>query len=449
MATVHIGRMSGPMGFSRTVAIKCLRSMPGQEGELSLMLLDEARVAARIQHPYVIPTMDVVAEQGELLVVMEYVHGESLAKLQRRSIARGERIDPALAVTIVVEVLQGLHAAHEVVDESGRALGVVHRDVSPQNVLVGADGIARVLDFGIAKAIGRAQTTREGQLKGKLAYMSPEQLLGDDVDRRTDVFAAGIVLWELLTTERLFAGPDEKATIGKLLACNVRAPGVDAGLDAIVRKALSKDPAARYATALEMAQALEVWGPGVAASRIGAWVDALSHDDLAARRLRVTEIESSKDADGRGASVETSDPTKSAQAVSVHASSPERARRTGVWVVPVLVATGVVTAGYALVLRQRPVAREAAGAEAPEPTTIPSATSAPPSGAAVPPATTSAASASAHAAASAPARATTNVHPAAVVPRAAPSASAKVDCTVPYTLDEDGRKRYKRECLHE
>src|SRR5262249_50892141 len=153
------------------------------------MFLDEARLAARIKHPNVVPTLDVVAEDGELFLVMEYVHGESLSRLLRVAINRGEMVPPRIVSSIIAGVLYGLHAAHEAKSESGEPLNIVHRDVSPQNILVGSDGVVRVLDFGVAKAAGRLHTTREGQLKGKIAYMPPEQLNNKPLTRRADVYA--------------------------------------------------------------------------------------------------------------------------------------------------------------------------------------------------------------------------------------------------------------------
>src|SRR5271154_2384991 len=191
MATVHFGRLSGPAGFSRTVAIKRLHPNLAKDPEFVAMFLDEARLAARIRHPNVIPTLDVVATEGEIFLVMDYVQGESLSRLIRAAVARGERIPPDMVAALMVGVLHGLHAAHEAKSDHGEPLGIVHRDVSPHNILVGTDGAARVLDFGVAKAIGRSQNTREGQIKGKLAYMAPEQVRGS-VSRRTDVYAASV-----------------------------------------------------------------------------------------------------------------------------------------------------------------------------------------------------------------------------------------------------------------
>src|SRR5262249_10094220 len=157
----------------------------------------------------VVPTLDVVAGEGELFLVMEYVQGESLARLERVMKDRKQRIPFRILATIISNALFGLHAAHEAKNERGEPLEIVHRDVSPHNILVGTDGVARVLDFGVAKAAGRVQTTREGQLKGKLAYMAPEQIHGTPVSRRTDVYASGVVLWEAITGQRLFTGENE------------------------------------------------------------------------------------------------------------------------------------------------------------------------------------------------------------------------------------------------
>src|SRR5579859_759387 len=206
MATVHFGRQSGAAGFSRTVAIKRLHPNLAKDPEFVAMFLDEARLVARIRHPNVVPTLDVVATEGEVFVVMEYVHGESLAKIRSAMLKAGRVADPRIVSAIMSSVLHGLHAAHEAKSEIGQPLNIVHRDVSPQNVLVGIEGTARVLDFGVAKAIGRVQTTREGQIKGKLAYMPPEQLHGGRVTRQADVYAAAVVTWETLTGARLFAG---------------------------------------------------------------------------------------------------------------------------------------------------------------------------------------------------------------------------------------------------
>ena len=211
------GALIGQVGFSRTVAIKRVHPQFAKDPDFVSMLLDEARIAARIKHPNVVPVLDVVALESELFLVMEYVLGESLAKLLRACRTTDTALTPAMAGSLVAGVLEGLHAAHEAVSEHGEPLNIVHRDVSPQNILVGADGVPRLLDFGIAKAAGRLQTTRSGQVKGKLPYMAPEQILGNLVDRRTDVFSAGVVLWETLAGRRLFESDNDAAVYRKVL----------------------------------------------------------------------------------------------------------------------------------------------------------------------------------------------------------------------------------------
>ncbi len=298
MAVVHIGRLLGPVGFARTVAIKRLHPHLARNPEFVAMFLDEARLAARIRHPNVVSTLDVVATEGELFVVMEYVPGDALARLLHAARERGEAVPLPVAASVMVDVLHGLHAAHEASDERGQPLGLVHRDVSPHNVLVGTDGAAHLIDFGIAKAAGRAQVTREGQLKGKLAYMAPEQLKGGAarVDRRADVFGASVVFWEMLTGKRLFEGEDEGEIYGKVLRADVVKPSKVAGgdrdrTDAIVLRGLARNPDKRFPTARAMALAIEQELPLAPASQVGQWVERLGGETLAERALRIAEVE--------------------------------------------------------------------------------------------------------------------------------------------------------------
>jgi serine/threonine protein kinase len=298
MASVHFGRLLGAAGFSRTVAIKRLHPHLAEDPDFLSTMIDEAHVAARVHHPNVVPTLDVVAEGTELLVVMEYVRGESLSRLFRTEAARLERIPLPIAIAVAVGALHGLHAAHEATSEHGDPLAIVHRDVSPQNILVGIDGVARVIDFGVAKATGRLQTTRPGVLKGKMAYMAPEQLSGGEVSRRVDIYALGVVLWEVLAGKRLFAGESDEQLVVKILVGakeppSQHTPGVPAELDAIVMRALSKNPAERFASAREMADALMRVVTPAFPPTVGEWVEALAHDALSRRTAQVAEIESS------------------------------------------------------------------------------------------------------------------------------------------------------------
>jgi len=299
MATVHIGRLLGKAGFSRTIAVKRLHPQFARDQDFVAMFLDEARLASRIRHPNVVPVIDVIAEDEDLLLVMEYVQGESLSRLIKG--CRPNPVPVQVALAAMTSVLHGLHAAHEAKSEHGGSLEIVHRDVSPQNVLIGVDGVTRVLDFGVAKAAHRAQTTREGQLKGKLAYMAPEQLRRDDVDRRTDIYAASVVLWEALTGQRLFDAGSEARTVMKILEERVPLPSevrpeLPSAIDALVLRGLAREPNDRFKTAREMAVALEKSGVAFAPSSvIGEWVESIASAQLGARASRIAEIESRTD----------------------------------------------------------------------------------------------------------------------------------------------------------
>ncbi len=210
------------------------------------------------------------------------------------------RLPPRVAVAIVVDVLHGLHAAHEAVGEGGDPLGIVHRDVSPHNVLVGVDGIARVLDFGVAKAVGRVQTTREGQLKGKLAYMAPEQIALADVDRRADVFAAGIVLWEALVGRQLFAYDGPARILDAILRDPIDAPSAVAAtpeaLDRVVLRALERDRERRYPTAAAMAEALEAALPVASRREVADALEARLGPRIERRRALLRRVEATTQA---------------------------------------------------------------------------------------------------------------------------------------------------------
>jgi serine/threonine-protein kinase len=208
---------------------------------------------------------------------------------------RSERVDPSIAVGIMLGALDGLHAAHEAKNDRGVPLDIVHRDVSPQNILVGVDGVTRVVDFGVAKAVGRLQTTDDGRPKGKAAYMAPEQIRGEAVDRRADVWAASVVLWEMLSGQRLFTGDSAAAVMHAVLRGGAETPsahGAPPELDAIVMRGLSATPAERFETAREMALALEEARTPASTRVIGEWVEAKAQDTLRSRAARVEEMES-------------------------------------------------------------------------------------------------------------------------------------------------------------
>jgi serine/threonine-protein kinase len=299
MATIHIGRLLAEVGsFSHTVAIKRLLPQFSKDAEFRQMFLEEARLAARIRHANVVQVLDVVSTVEELFLVMEFIQGETITRLTRVDRKRSRIVPMPIALAIMVDALQGLHAAHEAKDEMGRPLEIVHRDISPHNIMVGHDGRARVLDFGIAKASSSSQSTREGEVKGKFAYMSPEQLSSATVDRRADLFAASIVLWEMLSARRLFQAPDPAAIVGRVLNGVIQKPsevaqGLPMLLDAIVMKGLDRDPKKRFQTAAEFAKAIETSGLPIARpTEVGAWVNRIAGDTLKKRARRVAEIES-------------------------------------------------------------------------------------------------------------------------------------------------------------
>ena len=307
MATVHFGRLSGPVGFSRTVAIKRLHPHYAKDPEFVTMFLDEARLCGRIRHPNVVPTLDVVATEGEIFIVMEYVAGEAFSKLMKTAQQRNIPVPPRVAATIISSVLHGLHAAHQAKDEHGRELGIVHRDVSPQNILVGSDGTSRVLDFGVAKAAGRLQTTRDGQVKGKIAYMPPEQLSGGVISRQSDIYAASVVLWEALCGRRLFDGETEalvlvRAIEGKIDPPSMFNPELTPAVDEIVMRGLARDPAARFATARDMALAIEQQIGLASPYEVGEWVEQVAADEIARRARTIAEIESASLTEPAGSS---------------------------------------------------------------------------------------------------------------------------------------------------
>jgi serine/threonine-protein kinase len=270
MAAVYKGRLDGPIGFTRTVAVKRLHAQFVSNREFVARFAAEARLAAQIHHANVVQTLDFLEMQGELFLILEYVEGSTLSALLSRARVQGVPLPVPVVTGILLGALQGLSAAHELRDARGQLLQLVHRDFSPQNVIVGLDGVARVLDFGIAKVANWNITSTDGVVPGKLAYMSPEQAAAADVDQRSDVFAAGIVLWEALTGRRLFGGKELSgaAVLRNVLELPIRPPSelnplVPQALDRVVLDALQRDAAQRLPTARAFAAALQaVTRPG-------------------------------------------------------------------------------------------------------------------------------------------------------------------------------------------
>ena len=297
MATVYLARMDGPHGFEKLVALKRVHPHLVSDRRYVEMFLDEARIASGITHANVCSVFDFGESGGEYYLAMEYLVGEPLARLFRRASASAEqRESPLLTLKmarIIEEACEGLHAAHESRDASGQPLNVVHRDVSPRNLFITYSGVVQVVDFGIASARQRVHRTATGQLKGTMPYMAPEQVTGAGADRRLDIWSLGVVLWELLTLERLFRRETEAETMYAVLVGDIPLPSdrradIPPELDTIVMKALERDPAKRWQTAREMGQALRAFASKqsavVGAAELSNWMEGLFPQGEAQKR---------------------------------------------------------------------------------------------------------------------------------------------------------------------
>ncbi len=423
MASVHLGRLRGDAGFGRTVAIKRLHPQHAKDRAFVAMLVDEARLVSRIRHENVVPILDVVQEAGELFLVMEYVAGATVSQLLARAREAGQpRIPAPIAVAIACGVLRGLHAAHTARDAHGEPLGIVHRDVSPQNVMVGLDGVPRVLDFGVARAEGRVQETREGVAKGKLPYMAPEQIRGGALGPAADVYAGATVLWEMLVGERYVRGTHPAEIAERVLFATARAPSaagadVPATLDEVVLRGLARTASARWESAQAMASALESALTPALASEVGAWVEGLVGEELAAKQKRVEELATIVDA----SSAEGEE--RSGRRSGSGSERPRSARPR--WVFPAM--------GLAAVLAVASlVHRMGSGASAAPPPTKPKSSAPPPTPPPSPPPTPPPAS---------------SATPPATATASASTTRPTGPCDRPWTLDSGGHKIYKRECL--
>src|SRR4051812_23823779 len=262
MAEVWAARLHGTRGFQKVVAIKTILSGAIDDARMEEMFLVEAEIASKIHHPNVVGTIDLGEHEGVLYLVMEWVDGESLNVLMQKAANHGG-VPLAIGVNLIGQACQGLYAAHNLRDDEGALLGVVHRDVSPHNLLVTFTGTAKVVDFGIAKATSLASSTEVGEVKGKFAYMAPEQVRAQAVDARTDLFALGILLYQITTGKHPFRGESPAETLHNICAAGPpTAPSAfvtdyPVELEAVVLKALAKDPEQRFSSANEMLSALE------------------------------------------------------------------------------------------------------------------------------------------------------------------------------------------------
>jgi serine/threonine-protein kinase len=267
MAQVWAARLRGTRGFQKLVAVKTILAGAMDSTRLEQMFLAEAQLAAEVHHPNVVGTLELGEHEGMLYLVMEWVDGEPVSHLLTQALEHGGLPIP-IAVNLIAQACQGLHAAHELRDDSGNLLGVVHRDVSPQNLLVTLQGTAKLVDFGVAKATARAgNLTEVGEIKGKFSYMAPEQVQSQHVDRRADIFALGILAYLLTTGKHPFRGASPGETVRNIMSSKAPAapsammPDYPAELEAVIMKALEESPERRFATAEDMFAALELAMP--------------------------------------------------------------------------------------------------------------------------------------------------------------------------------------------
>mgnify|MGYP001130353133 CR=1 FL=1 len=487
MATVYLARMRRPMGFSRLVAIKCMHPQFAKDPDFVSMFMDEARLTARLRHPNIVPTLDIVAEDGHLLLVMEYVEGASLATILKSVNKAGARVPVPIACAIVHDLLLGLHEAHQAKDDDdGSPLAIIHRDVSPQNVLVGIDGLSRVLDFGVAKARQNTHQSNDNEIKGKIPYMPPEQLFGEALDHRVDVYAAGVTLWETLVGERLFDGPSEAALVKKIsedpiVRPSTRVPDLPAEVEAIVMRALERDPKDRWESALAMAEALAAAVKLPTRTEVSAWVRqyVTPREVISGSKLplveepttrRTTMLAILERASRLSPSAKRPAATAPTTSTVPAAKARGRLRKTGVAIGFAVMALAVSGLAVSRVRKSEAAPRvaqvaavqEVAAAAAPVHAAVAPVVTAtaekaveapPPAEPAAKPAAEQKPEAQATANAAPRAKRSTTTaavqKPAAAARRAADNDGAKKDpaCAIPYTVDAEGHKHFKAECF--
>ena len=470
-ADVYLAVAEGPSGFQKLVVVKVLRKSLASDDDFRQMFLSEARLAARLHHPNVVQTNEVIEVDGAPVLVMEYLDGQPLSQV----IVRGKQgaFTLAMQLRVLADALAGLHAAHELADFDGTPLGVVHRDVSPHNLFVTLEGHAKVLDFGIAKLERSMVETEVGTVKGKLRYMAPEQVAGDKLDRRADIYAAGVILWEALTGERMWKTSSESDIRARVLAGDLPTPEtawpeVPESLARICRQALSRAPGDRHATARQLGDELEAamseLGMTASHREIGATVARLFEDvRTETKRALETKLGRASVATGLRAV------TESGETRVLPPTSWVR-RRLALGVIGGAVLTGVaaVAAWRSGALSRRaehaapaPPAQIATPAPPPPPANPtaapPAATTGPGEGAPANAAGLRAVRAGGDGALKAAAkrsqpRGPSAAPPAAVLPAApaaspAPPAAPAHDCAHPFFVDADGIKRFRPECM--
>jgi serine/threonine-protein kinase len=459
MATVHLARLVGPVSFSRTVAVKRLHRHLAGRPHVVTAFLEEARVAGCIRHANVAAILDIVQTPGETFLVMEYVHGESAARLFELARKRREPVPVPVACATVAGMLRGLDATHKATGDGGKSLGIVHCDVSPQNVMVGADGVARIIDFGIATTPDRRAPGREGRPRGKVSYSAPEVVRGEVPTPAADIYSAGVVLWEALTGERLFSAQNEANALERVLFGAIKGPkavaaNVPDALDAIVLKALSRDPAARFASAAEMARAIEGTCLMADASEVGEWVERLAGPVLAERAGRIAGA-----GDASGDLLAFGPPAPATDTPADQAKGSPLLQRVllGAATITAIVGLGsVVLARRDVSSSKRSAATAVASALAPQdspPAAQASAHAAQATTEAPPTVSVAAGPADQAPPPAVPARrgntagAPARAAPAREVAPGRPAAAPPSRCSPPWTVDGNGIKQYRLECL--
>ncbi|HMG20254.1 MAG TPA: protein kinase, partial [Kofleriaceae bacterium] len=307
-AEIYLARIGGAAGFEKYVVVKCLHDHLADDVEFVKMFLDEARLAAHLDHSNIVQTMELGEHEGRYYMVMEFLAGLSLAMIVRRVTERMPtgRIPAPLVLNILAQAAAGLHYAHEKA-MNGKALNIVHRDISPQNLVISFEGVVKLVDFGIAKAELRETRTRSGTIKGKFAYMSPEQCVANNVDRRTDVFALGVIGHELLTGRRLFKRPSPYETYQAVMECDVKPPStadpeIDRALDQVIMRAITKDRADRYPSAEAFGDALLGYlhhrGIGSGPGDVSRFFDAHFGQEIDEHSGRMRELIAGRDVSG-------------------------------------------------------------------------------------------------------------------------------------------------------
>ncbi len=296
MATVYLARAEGLGGFDRYAALKLTASHLRDDPQFAAHLIEEAKLVAHIRHMNVVPVLDVGEDPRGVFLVMEYVPGDSLSGLVRTAREMGTPLPPRIGLRILIDALNGLHVAHEHADEDGHPLHLVHRDFSPQNILVGTDGVARLTDFGIAKAASRVSNTAQGHIKGKISYVSPEQARALPIDRRCDLWAAGVIAWEILADRKLHvSGSRALLEIVAKAPPHIKeiVPDVPDALDAAISDVLKVNPDERTPTALAFARALASAARSAnmlaEVEEVAEVVHKLTEKTLADRKARIAE----------------------------------------------------------------------------------------------------------------------------------------------------------------